>query len=90
MVGHSRTRIWRTLLSVALVCCVGTGGAGDRVSAQAQPQFADTGTIPIRVVNGRVIEGAQPAQAFVEVIEPMLRGRGLVGEEEAVADAPAT
>ena len=55
MVGHSRTRIWRTLLSVALVCCVGTGGTGDRVSAQAQPQFADTGTIPIRVVNGRVI-----------------------------------
>lgn len=29
--------------------------------------------VPAFIVNGRVIEGAQPAQAFVEVIEPMLR-----------------
>lgn len=29
--------------------------------------------VPAFIVNGRVIEGAQPAQAFVDVIEPMLR-----------------
>ncbi|MEO6222842.1 MAG: hypothetical protein ABIP90_06295 [Vicinamibacterales bacterium] len=46
-------RIRQSLLSASAVCCALLAGANGRLAAQGQTQ--DTGTIPIRVVNGHLV-----------------------------------
>src|SRR5688572_15454304 len=53
MAVHSRRRIRHAFLSALAGLCALMAGANARVAAQIQTQ--DTGTIPVRVVNGHLV-----------------------------------
>jgi hypothetical protein len=53
MAVHPRRQTLATLLSIGAVLCALLAGGGRRISARSQ--FTDTGTIPIRVVNGHLV-----------------------------------